>query len=45
MEFEQILKELMELGKKNGSVQSKENIKYYNSVILRICDFKVQNRI
>ena len=29
MEFEQILKELMELGKKNGSVQSKEIIKYY----------------
>ncbi|MDE5856136.1 MAG: hypothetical protein K2H06_03720, partial [Anaeroplasmataceae bacterium] len=30
MEFEQILKELIELGKKTGSVQSKEIMKYYS---------------
>ena len=30
MEFEQIVKELVELGKKTGSIQSKEIIKYYS---------------
>ena len=30
MDFEQIVKELLELGKKNGSVSSKEIIKYYS---------------
>ncbi|MDE5566556.1 MAG: hypothetical protein K2I77_06180 [Anaeroplasmataceae bacterium] len=29
MEFEQIVKELIELGKKNGSVSSREILKYY----------------
>lgn len=30
MDFEQIVKELLELGKKNGSVSSKEIMKYYS---------------
>ena len=30
MEFEQVLKELLEQGKKNGIVSSKDIIKYYS---------------
>ncbi|MDE7100346.1 MAG: hypothetical protein K2O05_00655, partial [Anaeroplasmataceae bacterium] len=34
MEFEQIVKELIELGKKNGSVSSREILKYLSRIQL-----------